>query len=87
MASSTGCSASSRVNVFSNPDKKYDGQAQGTDSENNARVLNEAAAAVASFRESSDYEGCYQDLEIGGLRRMTRAQRISFTDTGTEAGV
>lgn len=42
MAYSTKCSRAPRVNVFSNPDKMYDGQVQGTDQADNARVLNEA---------------------------------------------
>lgn len=37
------------MNVFSSPDKMYDGQTQGSDEENNARVLNEAMVRVAYF--------------------------------------
>lgn len=42
MAYETGCRKAPRVNLFSSPDKNYAGQAQGTASANNARVLNEA---------------------------------------------
>lgn len=35
------------MNIFSTPDKSYAGQPQGTDSANNARVLNEAMVSCA----------------------------------------
>lgn len=53
MAYANDCLLAPRVNVFSNPNKMYDGRFQGTEEENNARVLNEAMATVVNFRESN----------------------------------
>ncbi|CAM9482761.1 unnamed protein product [Ectocarpus fasciculatus] len=53
MAYSSGCPSTPRVDVFSNPDKTYANHIQGTEEENNARVLNEAMATVVNFREST----------------------------------
>ncbi|CAN0514451.1 unnamed protein product, partial [Ectocarpus sp. 8 AP-2014] len=41
MAYSSGCPSTPRVSVFSNPDRTYANQRQGTENTNNARVLNE----------------------------------------------
>lgn len=42
MAYESGCKGSPRVNIFSTPDKTYADKPQGTETTNNARVLNEA---------------------------------------------
>ncbi|MEN1706181.1 MAG: M12 family metallo-peptidase [Planctomycetota bacterium] len=47
-------SPGSRVRQFSNPDVNYVGTPTGTATANNARVIRETAASVASFREALD---------------------------------
>lgn len=43
MAYEAGCTSAPRVNIFSNPDRTYANRPQGTDTDNNARVIREAA--------------------------------------------
>ena len=52
MAYESGCVASPRVNIFSNPDRVYDGQPQGTATDDNARAIREAAVRANGGKEA-----------------------------------
>eukprot|EP00904_Undaria_pinnatifida_P002945 jgi/Undpi1/12651/HiC_scaffold_6.g02319.m1 len=48
MAYESGCVSAPRVNIFSNPDKKYANVLQGSATENNARVIRQSASPGGS---------------------------------------
>ena len=55
MAYESGCVSAPRVNIFSNPDKKYANVLQGSATENNARVIRQSA--VSSSPKNPGKEG------------------------------
>ena len=67
MAYESGCVSAPRVNIFSNPDKKYANVAQGSTTEDNARVIRQSAVSSRGEKRGGGVGG--------GRRRNMRAKK------------